>query len=79
LKTDKSDRIRTIELYAKAKKPKMLWLTPPLTNEEQNIGFEKEYFQNILELFDFGRVKQQPGYWRTGYGYGGNRGGLKHY
>jgi pimeloyl-ACP methyl ester carboxylesterase len=71
LKTDKPGRIRTIELYTKAKEPKMLWLTPPPTDEEQNIGLEKEYFQNILELFDFGRAKQQPGCWRISHsGYG---------
>jgi len=67
LKTDKSGRIRTIELYTKAKEPKMLWLTPPPTDEEQDIGLEKEYFQNILELFDFGRIKQQPGCWRISH------------
>ena len=76
LKTDKSDRQRTIELYSKAKEPRMLWLAPPPTNGKQVIGFEREYFQNILELFDTGRANQQPGYWRTGRsGYGANVGG----
>jgi len=67
LKTSQSNRLRTIELYTMAKEPKMLWLTPPLKNEEQDTGLEKEYFQNILALFDFGKTKQQPGYWRTSH------------
>lgn len=75
LKTDESSRIRTIELYAKAKEPKMLWLTPPPTDTAQDIELEKEYFQNILELFDFGRAKQQPGYWRVSHNGCGSMGG----
>lgn len=65
LRTGKFNRMRTIELYAMAKEPKMLWLTPPLADEEKNLGLDKEYFLNILSLFDLGKIKQQPGYWRT--------------
>lgn len=66
LKNDKSDRMRTIELYAKAKEPKMLWMTPAPTEQSQNVGIEMEYFKNILNIFDLARAKQQPGRWKTG-------------
>ena len=67
LRSSKSDRQQTIELYAKAKDPKMLWLTPPQIKETLNIGAQKEYFQNILDLFNFGRAKQQSGNWRISH------------
>ncbi|MFA5293681.1 MAG: alpha/beta fold hydrolase [Phycisphaerae bacterium] len=63
-KSDKSGRQETVDLYTKAKNPKMLWLTPPQTEEGFNIGTQQQYFQNILELFEFGRAKQQSGRWR---------------
>ena len=65
LKNDKEDRIRTIELYAKAKEPKMLWMTPMPTERMPDIGIEMEYFKNVLEIFDFGRAKRQSGNWRS--------------
>jgi len=64
LKSDKSGRQETVDLYTKAKNPKMLWLTPPQAKEDFNIGAQRQYFQNILELFEFGRAKQQTGHWR---------------
>lgn len=64
LKNTKLDRQQTVELYANAKDPKMLWLSPPDAKEELNIGIGREYFQNILELFDLGRAKQESSRWR---------------
>ena len=65
LKNGKLDRAKTVELYTQAKDPKMLWLSPPDTNDDISIGNQSDYFKNILELFDFGRTKQQTGQWRT--------------
>jgi uncharacterized protein len=69
LKNSKSDRQQTVELYTKAKEPKMLWLSPPEANENEAANFsdQKEYFENILELFDFGRAKEQTGHWRISH------------
>lgn len=59
IKNDKSARIRTIELFAKAKEPKLLWMTPLQTEQRQDIGTEMEYFKNILNIFDYAREKNQ--------------------
>lgn len=67
LETDQSAVRQTLELYTRAKKPKMLWLASPQKDGDKNIGFENEYFQNILKLFDFGRAEQQPDYRRNGH------------
>ena len=65
LKNGKADRAQTVELYTQAKDPKMLWLSPPDTNDDINISNQSDYFKNILELFDFGKTKQQTDQWRT--------------
>jgi pimeloyl-ACP methyl ester carboxylesterase len=64
LKNSESNRLQTIEFYARAEEPKMLWLTPAEQKEYQGLGLEQEYFKNILDLFNFGRIKQQSGHWR---------------
>jgi hypothetical protein len=47
----------------------MLWMSPPEANENEAATFsdQRDYFQNILELFDFGRAKQQTGHWRISH------------
>jgi hypothetical protein len=67
LKNDKSNRQQTVELYTKAKDPKMLWMSPPDANGAVNFSDQRKYFQNILELFDLGRAKQQTGRWRISH------------
>jgi pimeloyl-ACP methyl ester carboxylesterase len=61
---DEPSRTQAVALYAKAKDPKMLWLTPPQIKDEQDISVGTEYFQNILDLFILGKTKQQAGPWR---------------
>jgi pimeloyl-ACP methyl ester carboxylesterase len=70
LGNNKPNRIQAIELYARAEEPKMLWLTPPQSKEYQGICLEQTYFKNILDLFDFGRIKQQSGFWRISQSHG---------
>lgn len=60
LRNNKSSRHKTIELFSKAKEPKQLWLAP----SEENEYADSQYFLNILETFDKGKIKQQTGRWR---------------
>ncbi|MBN1787230.1 MAG: hypothetical protein JW806_02415 [Sedimentisphaerales bacterium] len=68
LRNNKTNRLQAIELFARAEEPKMLWLTPPEPKEYMGPGLEHDYFQNILDLFDFGKMKQQAGHWRISQG-----------
>ncbi len=60
MKTDKSSLQQTINLYARAKEPKMLWQVTGQVNGENSINFtQQEYFENILQLLELGKTKNQ--------------------
>lgn len=60
MKTDKSSLQQTINLYARAKEPKMLWQLTPQVPGEYSINFiQQEYFENILKLLDLGKTKRE--------------------
>ncbi|GEM_PF-2462463 len=61
VRNDANRRLTTVELFAKARDPKKLWLAP--TNDSPDTY--DQYFFNIIQTFEIGKAKQQTGNWRV--------------
>jgi pimeloyl-ACP methyl ester carboxylesterase len=65
IKNSKCNRLKTIELFSKARDPKNLWLAPLSGNP----GVYDTYFYNVLQTFEIGKSKQKIGNWRISKSY----------
>ncbi|HAL44668.1 MAG: hypothetical protein A2Y12_00330 [Planctomycetes bacterium GWF2_42_9] len=60
IKNSKGNRLKTIEMFSKAREPKNLWLAPLSGNP----NVYDIYFFNVLQTFEIGKSKQKIGNWR---------------
>ncbi|MCE5341530.1 MAG: hypothetical protein LLF92_10480 [Planctomycetaceae bacterium] len=60
VRNDRYERLKTVELFTKAREPKKLWLAP----SDDSPDTYDQYFFNIIQTFETGKTKQQNGNWR---------------
>jgi pimeloyl-ACP methyl ester carboxylesterase len=65
IQNNKSNRLKTINLFTNAREPKNLWLPP--SSEDKNAY--DQYFVNVFQTFITGKSKQQTGNWRISRSY----------
>lgn len=61
IRNDAGRRLNAVNLFAKAREPKSLWLAPLADTPDTY----SEYLLNILKTFEQGKIKQQTGSWRV--------------
>jgi pimeloyl-ACP methyl ester carboxylesterase len=60
VRNDRYERLKTVELFTKAREPKKLWLAP----SDDSPDTYDQYFFNIIQTFETGKTRQQTGNWR---------------
>jgi pimeloyl-ACP methyl ester carboxylesterase len=60
IRNSKYNRMKTIELFTRAREPKNLWLPP----SSEDLNAYDQYFVNVFRTFETGKSKQQSGNWR---------------